>query len=117
VTVYSPYEAFVFEWVTLKKASTQVPEDPDEKLACEDLQTLLQVMSGGNSGDERLDKYFQSGNVYIGQATITVDVLWTIFPPEILIYSEPFQNEPQIFIVQDNGTPWPVRGDKSRFLP
>lgn len=47
---------------------------------------------------------------------VTFDNLWTIFPPGEVVYGQPFlKNRPnqdqnhQIFIVEDNYWPWPIR--------
>ncbi|KAI0106666.1 P-loop containing nucleoside triphosphate hydrolase protein [Daldinia grandis] len=122
VTIYSPYEPFIFKWDELQKAAAQDPKDEQDpkheqdKRAREDLQTLLSILSGGSSGDAKLDKYFKTRGLCLQENTIQFDDLWTIFPPGTLVYGKPFQNQDQVFIVQDNGGTWPEHGDRPRRL-
>lgn len=114
MTIYSPFEAFVHEFDLLQKVATDNNEQDSEqqKEARKDLQLLLGVISGGSSGDEKLNKYFKMRNSYRSDGTIQFDDLWTIFPPGTLIYGKPFQREDQVFVVADNWYPWPRRGDR-----
>ncbi|KAI0853358.1 P-loop containing nucleoside triphosphate hydrolase protein [Daldinia vernicosa] len=116
VTIYSPYEPFIFKWGELEKAAAQDPKNEQDKQAREDLQTLLSILSGGSSGDAKLDKYFKTREVCLRESTIQFDDLWTIFPPGTLVYGKPFQNQDQVFIVQDNRRTWPERGDRPQQL-
>lgn len=117
VTLSSPYEAIVFHFDELKDASQQSKEDESEadRLAREDLARLLNVISGGDSGDPNLDKYFKMRPNYKKPTienepeTVQFQDLWTVFAPGTLIYGRPFQNEDQIFVVKDNGGNWPER--------
>ncbi|KAL4821918.1 P-loop containing nucleoside triphosphate hydrolase protein [Aspergillus spinulosporus] len=40
---------------------------------------------------------------------IQFDDLWTIFPPGTLVYGKPFQNQHQVFIVEDYVDNWPYQ--------
>jgi hypothetical protein len=44
---------------------------------------------------------------------VQFDDLWTIFPPGSLIYGKPFQNEDQLFVVNDNLKTWPQNDDRT----
>lgn len=107
VTLYSPYEAIVFSWDILKDAAAEEGRDEKDKLAREDLKALLDILSGGSSGDAKLDKYFRTRDIYLRDGTIQFDDIWTIFPPGTLVYGRPFQNEHQVFIVMYNSGCWP----------
>ncbi|KAJ5928277.1 P-loop containing nucleoside triphosphate hydrolase protein [Penicillium verhagenii] len=107
VTLFSPYEALVFEWDVLRAASVEEPKNEEDKQAREDLKLLLDHLSSGSSGDYRLDKYFKEQKPTLRPQNIQFDDLWTIFPPGMLVYGKPFQNQHQVFIVQDNMGAWP----------
>lgn len=125
VTLYSPYENIVFEFDALRAASQHSPQDETEamRVAREDLGRLLNVISGGDSGDAKLDKYFKMRPNYkrpnqLNKAepeTIQFTDLWTVFPPGTLVYGRPFQNEHQVFVVKDNAFPWPERSTRLTF--
>ena len=118
VTLDSPYEEFIFEWDVLKSAATQDPKDEEDKQAREDLQILLDTISGGSSGDARLDKYFKTREVCKSEKTVQFDDLWTIFPPGTLVYGKPFQSQDQVFLVRDYKSSWPEPGDRpQQMLP
>lgn len=114
ITLYSPFEAFVHNFDHLQSVAVQVNDEDSEqqKQARKDLQLLLAVISGGSSGDEKLNKYFKMRDSYKSDGTIQFDDLWTIFPPGALIYGKPFQDEEQLFIVADNWHPWPRIRDR-----
>lgn len=107
VTLRSPYEAIVFEWDTLAAAAAEIPKDDKDRQTREDLKHLLDIISGGSSGDEKLDSYFKVRNVYKEQNNVRFEDLWTIFPPGTLVYGKPFQEQDQLFLVYDNDTIWP----------
>jgi hypothetical protein len=109
VTLESPFEAIVFQWEELQTVAQQATVDGKDKQAREDLKLLLDTISGGSSGDEKLDKYFKARPNYKKSGTETVQFadLWTVFPPGTLIYGKPFQDEDQVFIVIDNKLTWP----------
>lgn len=107
LTITSPYEAIVFAWDTLQEAALELADDANEKQAREDLGILLSILSGGSSGDQKLDKYFKSRKVSAEERTVEYDNLWTIFPPGCLVYGRPFQNQDQLFIARDNLGTWP----------
>ncbi|KAI9370165.1 P-loop containing nucleoside triphosphate hydrolase protein [Aspergillus egyptiacus] len=109
VTLYSPWDDIIFEWDVLQEAASQAPVNENDRIAREDLRLLLNVISGGSCGDHKLDRYFKNREVYRNQKSIQFDDLWTIFPPGTLIYGRPFQNQDQIFIVQDSLVAWPYR--------
>lgn len=109
VTLDSPYEAIVFNFDALEGVEKETPKDDDDKLAREDLGRLLRAISGGSSGDQKLDKYFKLRPTYRSSATITFQDLWTVFPPGTLVYGRPFQNEHQVFVVKDNALTWPLK--------
>ncbi|RYP48745.1 hypothetical protein DL768_005402 [Monosporascus sp. mg162] len=115
VTLSSPYEPIVFQFDDLRKAA-KPSEDDKKKQAREDLALLLDTISGGSSGDEKLDKYFKMRSNYKKQRpeTIQFEDLWTVFPPGMLVYGRPFQGEDQVFVVKDNREPWPWRGQSRR---
>ncbi|KAI1387952.1 P-loop containing nucleoside triphosphate hydrolase protein [Hypoxylon trugodes] len=118
VTLYSPYEALIFKWDILEQEAAKDlgPEGPQEKQAREDLRTLLDILSGGSSGDAKLDKYFKIREGCRRDKTVQFDDLWTIFPPGTLIYGKPFQGQDQVFVVQENRGSWPDRGDRPQQL-
>ncbi|KAL1854934.1 hypothetical protein Daus18300_011254 [Diaporthe australafricana] len=107
VTLNSPYQAIVFNFDKLKSVAEETPKDDDDKLAREDLGRLLGAISGGASGDQKLDKYFKIRPSYGLSQTTTFQDLWTVFPPGTLVYGRPFQNEHQVFVVKDNVRTWP----------
>ena len=106
VTLYSPYEALIFEWEKLEQATKEEHKDNIDKQARSDLRLLLDTIASG-SGDPKLDKYFKARESNKEQKSVTFETLWTIFPPGTLIYGKPFQGQDQVFIVQDNIRPWP----------
>ncbi|KAL9099369.1 MAG: hypothetical protein Q9187_009507 [Circinaria calcarea] len=106
ITLYSPYEALIFEWERLEQATKEKPRDEIDKQARSDLELLLGTIASG-SGDLKLDKYFKTRESNKEQKSITFETLWTIFPPGELIYGKPFQGDDQVFIVQDILRPWP----------
>ncbi|KAI0965835.1 hypothetical protein F4678DRAFT_451394 [Xylaria arbuscula] len=118
VTLYSPYEPIIFGWDQLQKATSEEGED-GEAQDRSDLSLLLETISGGSSGDEKLDKYFKMRKNYKSQQqeTIQFDDLWTIFAPGTLIYGKPFQNQEQVFVVKDNRMAWPRRVNNSGDYP
>ena len=59
VTLSSPYEHIVFQFDELRVESEKVLRDEKDKQARADLALLLDTISGGASGDEKLDKYFK----------------------------------------------------------
>ncbi|KAF4462794.1 AAA family ATPase [Fusarium albosuccineum] len=109
VTLSSPYEAIIFQFDDLLLETQKVPENDNDKQTRDDLKLLLDTISSGSSGDERLDKYFKMRPNYKkqDQETIQFEDLWTIFPPGTLVYGGPFQGQPQVFVVKDNWRPWP----------
>ncbi|KAK3329966.1 hypothetical protein B0H66DRAFT_508811 [Apodospora peruviana] len=119
VTLDSPYEPIVFRFdELLAEAAPTLPQDESEtqKQAREDLKLLLETISGGSSGDEKLDKYFKMRHKYKSTKpeTIQFEDLWTIFPPGQLVYGRPFQNQHQVFIVKDNRGSWPSQDRRGR---
>ncbi|KAI2642294.1 hypothetical protein GGS21DRAFT_501824 [Xylaria nigripes] len=120
VTLYSPYKPIIFHWDELLKVASQHKEDDNDsdKQAKNDLKLLLDTISGGSSGDDNLDKFFQMRDNYKSQQsnreTVQFRDLWTIFPPGTLIYGKPFPNEDQVFVVKDSNTTWPMRKEESK---
>jgi hypothetical protein len=108
VVLNSPYQALVFNWEILKKVSEELAEDDANKKAKYELKNLLETISSG-SGDAKLDKYFKTRESNKVQNSVTFDTLWTLFPPGTLVYGKPFQEQDQVFIVQDNIRTWPVK--------
>ncbi|KAJ4854215.1 uncharacterized protein T069G_11194 [Trichoderma breve] len=96
VTLFSPYEAIVYEWDILVNAAAQPPKDDEDKQARGDLRILLDVISGGSCGDAKLDKYFKVRDLSLKESTVQFDDLWTIFPPGMLVYGKPFQGQDQV---------------------
>ncbi|KAL6815071.1 P-loop containing nucleoside triphosphate hydrolase protein [Trichoderma sp. SZMC 28015] len=119
VTLFSPYEAIVYEWDTLVNAAAQPPKDDEDKQARGDLRILLDVISGGSCGDAKLDKYFKVRDLSLKESTVQFDDLWTIFPPGMLVYGKPFQGQDQVFVVRDIKTNWPELDDRppQQYLP
>ena len=114
VTLNSPYEALVYSWDVLKEAARAKSSNEDDKQAREDLELLLGVISGGSSGDIRLDGYFKVRGAYLSNSTIAFQDLWTLFPPGMLVYGKPFQDQDQVFITQSHmGNIWP-EGDRTQ---
>ncbi|KAI5460478.1 hypothetical protein BGZ63DRAFT_464601 [Mariannaea sp. PMI_226] len=113
VTLKSPYEAIVFHWDELRAEAEKATEDDVTKQARADLGLLLDTISGGSSGDEKLDRYFKMRPNYTKQqpGTIQFQDLWTVFRPGMLVYGRPFQNEDQVFIVKDHARAWPWRNN------
>lgn len=115
VLLYSPYEQIVFQYDDLRnEAGKDSGDDEQLRQARSDLGRLLDIISGGSSGDERLDKYFKIRDSYKQPSTANIQFedLWTFFPPGTLIYGRPFQNEHQVFVVKDNHRPWPSRSNR-----
>ncbi|GAP93213.1 putative phd-finger domain-containing protein [Rosellinia necatrix] len=115
VTLSSPYEPIIFCWDKLLEVASSDGAVNDRR-ARDDLKLLLDTISGGHSGDEKLDKFFRIRGNYKNQEqeTVQFDDLWTIFPPGTLVYGKPFQNEDQVFVVKDNNMTWPEWNDESR---
>ncbi len=111
VPIYSPYEALVFGWDKLETATEESPTDEKDIQARQDLKLLLETISSG-SGDSKLDKYFKVRESHKEQKSVCFEWLWTLFPPGELVYGKLFQDEDQIFIVQDNDRPWPFERSK-----
>ncbi|UNI23973.1 hypothetical protein JDV02_009758 [Purpureocillium takamizusanense] len=109
VTLKSPFEPLVFHFDDLSGWAAEPPKDETDKQAREDLRILLETISGGLSGDERLDRYFKTRSNYKRQqpGTIQFEDLWTVFPPGTLVYGRPFQGEDQVFLVNDCLESWP----------
>ncbi|RYO75238.1 hypothetical protein DL766_005374 [Monosporascus sp. MC13-8B] len=116
VTLSSPYEPIVFQYDDLYAEAMKAPEGEMEKQARQDLKTLLDTISGGSSGDEKLDKYFKMRPNYKKQQpeTIQFEDLWTVFSPGMLVYGQPFQSEDQVFVIKDNCGTWPWRSQSRR---
>ncbi|KAI0011874.1 hypothetical protein F4779DRAFT_635471 [Xylariaceae sp. FL0662B] len=112
VILVSPYEAIVFNWEILEEEAGKPGDSEHTQQARDDLKLLLKYISGGSSGDAMLDKYFRSREAYVEHNSIKFEDLWTIFPPGTLIYGKPFQDQDQLFVVQDNVSPWPRRDDR-----
>jgi hypothetical protein len=108
VTLSSPYEHIVFQFDELRAETAKLPQDEKDKVARADLELLLDTISSGSSGDEKLDKYFKvRPNCKKQQPeAIQFDDLWTVFPPGMLVYGRPFLGEDQVFVVRDNIDPW-----------
>ncbi|KAI1113380.1 hypothetical protein F5Y14DRAFT_213449 [Nemania sp. NC0429] len=117
VTLNSPFEPIVFSWDLLEAASKDGADT--NRQAKDDLKLLLDTISSGKSGDQKLDKFFKSRSNYKGQQqeTVQFDDLWTIFAPGTLIYGKPFQNEDQVFVVKDSRWPWPRQGARPGEYP
>ncbi|KFA54443.1 hypothetical protein S40293_10081, partial [Stachybotrys chartarum IBT 40293] len=108
VTLDSPYEQIVFKWDELWALTCESGDEDNLSEARKDLRLLLDSISGGASGDEKLDKYFRTREKNKeGPERIQYNDLWTIFPPGTLVYGTPFQCEDQVFVVEDNRMPWP----------
>ncbi|TGJ79015.1 hypothetical protein E0Z10_g9747 [Xylaria hypoxylon] len=115
VTLNSPYQPIVFSWDQLHEAAFRDGAE-SEKQAKDDLKLLLDTISGGASGDGRLDRFFKMRGNYKNQQqheTVQFDDLWTIFAPGTLIYGKSFQNEEQVFVVKDNRMIWPRWNDRA----
>ena len=112
VTLRSPYEPFILEWKTLQQVAVETAQN-DQRLG-EDLKLLLDVISGGSSGDWKLDRYFKSRDACLDQNIVLFDDLWTIFPPGTVVYGTPYQGEEQLFLVQDNWATWPKRAQSAQ---
>jgi hypothetical protein len=108
-TLYSPYEAIIFSWDLLQRTVIQTAKDDKDKRAREDLGLLLNILSGGSSGDAKLDKFFKARDESLHDKNVQFDNLWTLFPPGTVVYGKPFQDQHQIFVVRDNLRAWPVR--------
>ncbi|KAI1147740.1 hypothetical protein F4825DRAFT_129632 [Nemania diffusa] len=126
VTLNSPFEPIVYCWDHLRKVAAEAGVDNSDKQTKDDLNLLLDTISGGSSGDEKLDKYFKMRDNYkkpqkkrhgedgiqdekLQMATIQFQDLWTIFPPGTLIYGKPFQGQDQVFLVKNKRITWPQR--------
>ncbi|KAF2973235.1 hypothetical protein GQX73_g380 [Xylaria multiplex] len=112
--LYSPFEPIVFSWDKLLEEASKGEQDNNED-ARDDLKLLLDTISGGSSGDKRLDKFFTMRDSYRSQQPEKVQFtdLWTIFAPGTLIYGKPFQNEDQVFVVKDSTMAWPRQEEGS----
>ncbi|CAG8972133.1 hypothetical protein HYALB_00008138 [Hymenoscyphus albidus] len=119
VTLQSPFEPIIFHFDELSSVAQQSTQDETDaqRVAREDMKRLLDVISSGDSGDEKLDKYFKMRPNYrkqveentIDPETIQFMDLWTAFPPGTLIFGKPFQGEDQVFVVKDNCSTWPQK--------
>ncbi|KAK8074086.1 aaa family atpase [Apiospora phragmitis] len=117
ITLVAPFEPLIFNWDSLRKEQNEPSVGDKDDLAHQDLKLLLDLVSSSGSGDERLGKYFQLRDTYTAQKSVQFEDLWTVFPPGALIYGRPFQDQPQVFIVQDNLQTWPRRDDKGQSRP
>lgn len=124
VTLNSPFEPIVLYFDGLRKvAETEVEGETDDDMkAREDLLLLLDIISGGSTGDEKLDKYFKMRTWYKSQTpeTIQFDDLWTVFKPGMLVYGSPYLGAHQVFLVKGNSAPWPTyeqRGGNLTAMP
>jgi hypothetical protein len=125
VSLWSPYEEIVFQYNELRAEAGKASEgDQQVQQTRDDLGRLLDLISGGSSGDERLDRYFKVRETYkdISTANIQFEDLWTFFPPGTLVYGKAFQNQDQVFVVKGNKRPWPARsisrgGGSREFAP
>lgn len=114
VTLVSPFEALILNWEKLERATKQEPKDEKDKIARSDLKLLLDTIASG-TGHAKLDKYFRTRESHKEQKSVTFETLWTVFPPGALIYGKPFQGQDQVFIVQDNLSPWPPSYSRREF--
>ncbi|KAJ5885543.1 hypothetical protein N7495_010053 [Penicillium taxi] len=105
-TLDAPFEAIIFNWDNLLKA-TQIANNADQ-LARDDLRALLEIIDNG-TGSLKLDNYLRKRRSLMEQKLITFEALWTLFPPGCLVYGKVFQDQDQVFIVEDNTRPWPSR--------
>ena len=108
-----PFEPLVLNWDLLSEEVKREDGDEDEKQTREDLKILMNIIAT-NSGDERLNSYFETREANRQSGTITYDTLWTIFPPGELVYSRPFLNLDQLFLVQDYVYIWPISGPRRK---
>lgn len=106
-TLKSPYEPLVHNWDKLRSLANEEVDDEDAQKARKDLGLLLDTILSG-SGDEKLDRYLKTREAAKNQDTVTFDNLWTLFPPGQLIYGKPFQDQDEIFLVQDSYSSWPA---------
>jgi hypothetical protein len=108
VILNSPYEPLILNWDLLWEEASKGGSGEKDRLARSDLKLLLETLKE-SSGDDKLDEYLKTRESLKNAHTITFDTLWTIFPPGTIVYGRPFLNKDQIFIVEDNKTPWPRR--------
>ncbi|KAF6802117.1 AAA family [Colletotrichum sojae] len=115
VTLSSPYDHIVHQYDDLLAEAEKAEEDGENKQARKDLKLLLDTIRT-SSGDEKLDKYFKMRPNYKKQTpnTIQFEDLWTVFPPGMLVYGNPFQGQDQVFVVKDNQIIWPWKGPGMR---
>lgn len=115
-TLYSPYDDLVYCFDELQEIAEQEPTTiHEDNQARQDLSKLLEVISGGSSGDMNLDRYFKERPSYKEvmlegkrkPREIHFVNLWTVFQPGMLVYGKPFQNQDQLFLVRDNPRLWP----------
>ncbi|KAF5869994.1 putative p-loop containing nucleoside triphosphate hydrolase protein [Botrytis fragariae] len=116
VVIDSPYESFVLNWDILREEAEKETVDVKDKQARSDLRELLEMIKSG-SGDKKLDSYLTARDDLIKQKSITFEALWTIFPPGTIIYGQIFLDEDQIFVVEDNFTPWPREESRRSRVP
>lgn len=112
ISLWSPYEEIVFQYDELRtEAGKAAGDDKQMQQTRDDLGRLLDLISGGSSGDEMLDRYFKVRETYKDPSTANIQFedLWTFFPPGTLVSGKPFQNQDQVFVVKENQRPWPVR--------
>jgi hypothetical protein len=87
------FRPLVYNWDRFQKLLVD-GSVPDQILS--DLHIMLELIKKS----KRLRTYFNNLEVTKKDATITSDMLWTLFPPGELVFGSPF-NEPQVFIVSD----------------
>lgn len=105
--IRSPFEPLVHNWDHLQKLATAEVSDENGSQARNDLKLLMDTILGG-SGDEDLDSYFKLRETTRRQGSVTYKDLWTLFPPGTLVYGNPFQGQPEVFLVQDHNGVWPT---------
>lgn len=99
VTIIGPFAPLVHNWDKLK-ARTTVETDSQET---KDLVCLLERIETA----PELRDYFKIRTSNLAAKVVTFDTLWTVFAPGTLVVARLFQNEEQIFKVEDSPIPWP----------
>lgn len=101
VTIWSPFEEFIWNWDMLTKACEPVESDfPEVKQAREDLAQILAIIKSSS-----FEAYFLSRESNLAARTISFEYVWTLFTPGTMVFARPFLSELQMFEVQHVSLP------------
>jgi hypothetical protein len=100
-TLSSPFQSLIWCWDDANNIAeaTNDSSNEEEIQARLDLKQLLQIIST-SSGSTPVDRWFRERQSFLETKMISHNSLWAVFPRGCSIVGKPFENEPQIFLVQ-----------------